>query len=177
MRRREFITLLGGAAAWPLGAQAQQAMRVIGFINNGSAAAHVAFVEAFRQGLRQAGYTEGKNVVIQYRWGENETAKTSELIDQLVRLPANMIVASGGDPTAQEAKAATKDIPIVAACGSDPVEIGLVASIKRPGGNLTCVSVFARQLVAKRLELAREIVGNSRIHRISYQSSEPEFKN
>jgi putative tryptophan/tyrosine transport system substrate-binding protein len=162
MKRREFITLLGGAAvAWPLVARAQQAMPVIGFFNNESAAGSAALVEAFRQGLRQAGYTEGKNVVIQYRWRENEIAKTSELIGQLVRMPADVIVATGGDPAAQEAKAATRDIPIVATCGSDPVETGLVASIKRPGGNLTCVSVFAVQLVAKRLELAREIVGNS----------------
>lgn len=113
--------------------------------------------------MRQAGYTEGLNVVVQYRWGENEITKTSELIAQLVRLPADVIVTSGGDPAAREAKAATRDIPIVATCGGDPVETGLVASIKRPGGNLTCISVFSVQLVAKRLELAREIVGNSEV--------------
>jgi putative tryptophan/tyrosine transport system substrate-binding protein len=166
MRRRKFITLIGGAAAaaWSLKAgAAQQPIPVIGFISNGSSMAYAPFVEAFRQGLRQAGYTEGQNVLIQYRWGENEINKTSDNVAQIVRLPANVIVTSGGDPVAREAKAATKDIPIVATCGSDPVETGLVASIKRPGGNLTCVSVFSVQLVAKRLELAREIVGTSEV--------------
>jgi putative ABC transport system substrate-binding protein len=162
MRRRKFITLIGGAAAaWPLKVGAQQTMPVIGFISNGSATAYAPFVEAFRQGLRQAGFTERQNVLIQYRWGENDVNKTSDDVAQMVRLPANVIVTSGGDPVAREAKAATKDIPIVATCGSDPVATGLVASIKRPAGNLTCVSVFSVQLVAKRLELAREIVGTS----------------
>jgi putative ABC transport system substrate-binding protein len=162
MRRREFITVLAGSAVtWSLAARAQQPMPVIGFVSNGSATAYAPFVEAFRQGLRQAGFIEGKNVAIQYRWGENDNTKISELVTQLVRLPANVIVTSGGDPAAREAKAATRDIPIVATCGSDPVETGLVASIKQPGGNLTCVSVFSVQLIAKRLELAREIVGNS----------------
>lgn len=165
MRRREFITVLGGvAAAWPLDASAaEQPMPVIGFISNGSSTAYAPFVEAFRQGLRQAGYIEGQNVFIQYRWGENDITKISDHVAQFVRLPANVIVTSGGDPVAREAKAATKDIPIVATCGSDPVETGLVTSIKRPGGNLTCVSVFSVQLVAKRLELAREIVGASEV--------------
>src|SRR4030081_3857635 len=162
MRRREFITVLAGSAVtWSLAARAQQQMPVVGFVVNGSATAYSPFVDAFRQGLRQAGYIEGKNVAIQYRWGENDNTKLSELITQLVRLPANVIVTSGGDPAAWEAKAATRDILIVATCGSDPVETGLAASIKQPGGNLTRVSVFSVQLIAKRLELAREIVGNS----------------
>jgi putative tryptophan/tyrosine transport system substrate-binding protein len=162
MRRRKFITLIGvTAAAWPLRIRAQQAVPVIGFISNGSSTAYAPFVEAFRQGLRQAGYTEGQNVLIQYRWGENDIKKTFDDVAQIVRLPVTVMVTSGGDPVARAAKAATKDIPIVATCGSDPVETGLVASIKRPGGNLTCISVFSVQLVAKRLQLAREIVGNS----------------
>jgi putative ABC transport system substrate-binding protein len=162
VRRREFIGLIGGAAAaWPTGIRAQQPLPVIGFINGGSATVYAPFVEAFRLGLRQAGYIEGQNVAIEFRWGENKIAIIPELVAQLVRLRANVIVTSGGDPVAREANLATNDIPIVATCGSDPVETGLVESIKRPGGNLTCVSVFSVQLVAKRLQLAREIVGNS----------------
>jgi ABC-type uncharacterized transport system substrate-binding protein len=164
MKRREFIALAGGAVAWPLAARAQQpATPVIGFINNGSASTYAPFVDAFRQGLRQTGYVEGENVVIQYRWGENQSAKMTDYVAELVRLPANVIVTSGGDPAVQAAKAATKTIPIVATIGNDPVETGLVSSVNRPGGNVAGISVFAVQLVPKRLELARELVPNAGI--------------
>jgi putative tryptophan/tyrosine transport system substrate-binding protein len=151
MRRREFITLLGGAAAaWPLAARAQQAaMPVIGFLNNQSSAPYGPFVAAFRQGLRQIGYVEDQNVVIQYGWGQNDSSRLPALAAELARVPAAVLVASGGDPA------------ILATIGNDPVETGLVQSLNRPGGNLTGVSVFAVQLVAKRLELAHELVPKS----------------
>jgi putative ABC transport system substrate-binding protein len=136
-------------------------MPVIGFINNGSARAYEPFVESFRQGLRQAGLQAGVNVTIQYRWGEGEIAKLPGFISEFVRLPANVIVTGGSDVAAQQAKAATATIPIIATIGSDPVETGLVSSLHHPGANVTGISVFAVQLVAKRLELARELAGDS----------------
>ena len=159
MQRRNFIKLISGLTAVPFAARAQQrAVPIIGFINSKSSKTYVRFVEAFRQGLRQTGYVEGRNVVVQYRWGENEIAKSNEFVAELVRLPVDVIVASGGDQVVHQAKAATTTIPIVATFGSDPVESGLVQSINRPGGNVTGVSVFSVQLVAKRLELARELI-------------------
>src|SRR5689334_6325971 len=163
--RRRFITLIGGAAAaWPLAARAQQpAMPVIGFLNNQSLAAYGRFVAAFRQGLRQIGYIESQNVVIQYGWGQNDSSRLPALAEELVRVPAAVLVASGGDPAILAAKAATTTIPIVATIGNDPVETGLVQSLNRPGGNVTGVSVFAVQLVAKRLEHAHELVPKSAV--------------
>jgi putative ABC transport system substrate-binding protein len=158
-RRREFITLLGMAAASPLAARAQQpAMPVIGFLNNQSPDAYGRFVAAFRQGLRQIGYVEGQNVDIQYRWGQNDSSRLPPWAAELARLPATVLVASGGELAISAAQAATTTIPIVATIGNDPVEATLVQSLNRPGGNLTGVSVFSVQLVAKRLELAHELV-------------------
>jgi putative ABC transport system substrate-binding protein len=162
MKRREFITGLSGVAIlWTSGARARQPRPLVGYVSNGSETAYALFADAFRQGLRQVGFVDGQNVSIRYGWGDNNVAKTSDIVAQLVRLPVDLIVASGGDPAVRHAKAATKDIPIVATCGPDPVETGLVASIKQPGGNLTCISVFSVQLVPKSLQLAREIIGNS----------------
>jgi putative ABC transport system substrate-binding protein len=162
MKRRAFIIGLGGAAIlWPRGARAQQLRPLVGYVSNGSETAYARLADAFRQGLRQVGFVEGQNVFIQYGWGDGDVAKTAEIITQFVGLPVDLIVASGGDPAPRYAKAASKNIPIVATCGSDPVETGLLASIKQPGGNLTCVSVFSVQLVPKSLQLAREIIGNS----------------
>ena len=159
MKRREFITLLGGAAAaWPLVARAQQpALPVIGFLHNQSLEAYRPFVAAFRQGLRQSGFVEGQNVRIEYRWGYNDGSRLPNLAAELVRLPVAVLVAAGGDPAIFAAKAASSEIPMVMTIGNDPVETGLVQSLNRPGGNITGVSVFAVQLVAKRLELAREL--------------------
>ena len=158
MRRREFITLLGGAAAvWPLAARAQQsAMPVVGFLNNTTPETYEPFVASFRRGLGQVGYIEGQNVTIEYRWGRNEGNRLPDLAKQLVQRDVTVIVASGGDQAVRAAQAATRTIPIVATIGSDPVETGIVGSLNRPDGNITGVSVFAVQLVAKRLELAHE---------------------
>ncbi len=163
MRRREFLGVLGGAAAaWPVAMlHAQQAIPVIGFIHGGSSSAYVPFVNAFRQGLRQTGFVDGDNVDIKFRWGENRRDPIPAHIAELVRRKVNVLVTGGGDFMVRTAKAATSTIPIVAAFGSDPVEAGLVSNLSRPGGNVTGVSVFAVQLVAKRLELAREFVAGS----------------
>jgi putative tryptophan/tyrosine transport system substrate-binding protein len=159
MRRREFIALLGGsAAAWPHVAQAQQpAMPVVGFLNNTTPETYAPFVAAFRKGLGQTGYVEGQNVAIEFRWGHNQASPLTKLAKSLVDHQVAVIVASGGGQAIAAAIAATSTIPIVATLGSDPVETGLVKSLNRPEGNLTGISVFAVQLVAKRLELAREI--------------------
>jgi len=159
MRRREFITLLGGAAAaWPIVAHAQQpAMPVIGFLNSSSPNAVAEWVESFRQGLREQGYIEGQNVHIAFRWAEDHYDRLAGLAGELVRNNVKVIVATGGLPAAFAAKAATTAIPIVFVA-SDPVQAGLVASLSRPGGNLTGVSPLGALLSAKRIGLLHDMV-------------------
>jgi putative tryptophan/tyrosine transport system substrate-binding protein len=159
MRRRDFITLLGGSAAvWPLTARAQQlAMPVVGYLGARNAAGDARYIEAFRQGLGESGFIPGQNVAIEFRWADGQYNRLPAFAAELVRRRVNVLVTAGG-AAAPVAKAATSTIPIVFSTGSDPVNVGLVQSLSRPGGNLTGVTTLARELGAKQLALLRDVV-------------------
>ena len=163
MRRREFIIGVGGSAvSWPLAARAQSAMPLIGFLHGGSQREWAHLVEAFRQGLSEAGFVEGRNIAgIEFRWAEGQFDRLPGMATDLVHRQPALIATDGGTITAQAAKQATSTIPIIFTVGGDPVKSGLVVSLNRPGGNLTGVSYLLNALVGKRLELLREFAPSS----------------
>src|SRR5436190_24192035 len=156
MRRREFITLLGGAtAAWPPAVRAQQPSSLVGVLHSGSHTTFAPLMNAFRRGLQEGGFIEGQNVTLEYRWAENQYDRLPVMAAELVHLQPAVIYAGG---SVRAAKAATSTIPIVFTTGEDPVKAGLVDSLNRPGGNVTGVTLFYVELGARRLELVRELV-------------------
>jgi len=172
MKRREFIGLIGGAAAWPVAARAQQpGIPLIGFLGSRASGENPQLLTSFRLGLKEGGFVEGQNVVVDYRFAENQYDRLPALAADLVRRQVDLIAANG--PAAQAAKAATSTIPIVFTVGFDPVEVGLVASLNRPGGNITGVSILDVELGPKRLELLYELVPKATVIGILVNPAEP----
>jgi ABC-type uncharacterized transport system substrate-binding protein len=166
VRRREFISLLGGAAAaWPVAARAQQPAQkvpIVGFLNSASAGPFANYVAGFTKGLQECGFIPGRNVAVEYRWADGHYDRLPELAAELVGLSVNVLVTTGGEPSALAAKAATSIVPIVFAAGGDPIKAGLVQSLNRPSGNLTGISQFTYSLEPKRLGLLQEMVPAAR---------------
>src|SRR5262245_45153896 len=173
MRRREFIALLSGTVAgWPRGASAQQpAMPVIGFLNGGSLEGYPRNLAAFRQGLNETGYVEGQNVTVEYRWAEGQYDRLSAMAVDLVGRDTTVIVAN--TPAIRAAQAATRTIPIVFITGADPVEFGIVASLNRPGGNVTGVASLVDEVGPKRVELLHELLPNATVLAVLVNPTNP----
>jgi putative tryptophan/tyrosine transport system substrate-binding protein len=164
MKRREFITLLGGAAAWPLMASAQQpAIPVIGVLGSSASEGMSPYVTAFQRGLSETGYIDGRNVAIEYHWADNKLDRLPAMAADLVRRPVSLIAALGDLRTALAAKMATTAIPIVFAIGADPLAIGLVASLNRPGGNVTGITQLSGVIVTKRMQMLHDLIPNAKI--------------
>ena len=175
IRRREFITLLGGAAAaWPIEAQAQQAaMPVIGYLYSGTPEASASWVAAFRKGLSESGFSEGHNVAIEYRWAYNDPARLPELAADLVRRRVAVIVTPGIAASVLAAKAATATIPIVFRTGGDPIELGFVASLNQPGGNVTGINTMSLEIGAKRVGLLHELLPHAERFAVLLNPNDP----
>ena len=175
MQRREFIRIVGATAAWPLAARAQQsATPVIGFLSTRSAEDSAPLVRAFGKGLQEAGFSEGKNVSVEYRFADGKLDRLSGLAADLVRRPVTVLVSSGGSNSAVAAKAATSAIPIVFVIGGDPVRLGLAASLSHPGGNATGMTIISADLAPKRLGLLRELLPNARVFAALTNPNTPE---
>ena len=174
MRRREFLSVLSGAAAWPLAARAQQATPVIGFLGRTTADDFAHLVAAFREGLAETGYVVGQNIAIEYRWADQHTDRLPGLAVELINRRVAVILTSGGTAPALAAKAATSTIPIVFAVGADPVKASLVASISRPEGNVTGVSFLATGITSKQLAIMRDVVPNAAAVGVLVNPNNPE---